>query len=352
VYIENPVVVKATVTFKQDLVVKDYTAKLVKTLLIAGNPELGEVFNRSSSIPKPLHITPLYTYRQGRGGGKLESVYAKLISRDSDARPPSVDRIKPVRLKAGWEYFFYVGANSSLASSVLLALSNVDRFVFGNELVGIDKLQYEVEYVDVEREAKGIRGFLESPGEGCVKVVFASPTLLKDPLAVSRQRKKKVFMPLPEAVLSTPIYMLLADTGRLRQSVFRRLTLYVKSVLDTPYTALKSVNIVWYVYDNKPLPALIGYVKYYLDADALCKAQRVMEAKHRLDFTDILAKAITLARIYGVGDGRATGFGHTSILISPQQPSQHISSKGKLQRGLSTNGSPADGGPMAGKLSP
>jgi hypothetical protein len=50
-YVENPVVIKASVTFERDLYVKDYTAKLVKSLLISGNPELGELFSRTMDIP-------------------------------------------------------------------------------------------------------------------------------------------------------------------------------------------------------------------------------------------------------------------------------------------------------------
>ena len=85
----------------------------------------------------------------------------------------------------------------------------------------VDRASYELEYVNVEAEAEGVKRLLEAPGAS-VKVVFESPTLLKDPLAIDRQRKK-TFLLLPEAVLSTPIYMLLADTGRLRQSFFRKL---------------------------------------------------------------------------------------------------------------------------------
>ena len=58
--------------------------------------------------------------------------------------------------------------------------------------------------VNVEIEAEGVRKLPESLGAS-VKVVFESPTLLKD------------FPALLEAVLLTPIYMLLADICKLRQ---------------------------------------------------------------------------------------------------------------------------------------
>jgi len=319
VYVENPVVVRVSVVFKQSLLVKDYTAKLVKTLLIAGNPRLEDVFSRTTSpLPKPLHVTPLYTYRRGEEGAKkLEAVYTKHISKGSTARPPSIDKLKPVELEAGREYFFYISTTLALLGDVLQGLSSADRFVFGYGEVVVEKLSYELEYVDVEREAEGIRKLLESTDNKRVKVVFESPTLLKDPLvpAALRWKKKKVFTALPEAVFATPFYMVLYDIGKLRDSIFEDCMLYLRSVLNTPYTERKTANLVWYVYNGKPLPALIGYVKYYLDAEALHRAQKVMELEHSLDFIDAFAKSIVLAKVYGIGDGRATGFGHTTIAI-------------------------------------
>ena len=310
-YMEKPAVIKARIIFEHDLVVKDYTAKLVKTLLIAGNPELKEVFSASTGIPKPLHITPLYVYRTERG--KLEPVYVRFVPKGDTARPPSINRIRPIKLEAGVDYFFFVGVSATLFNSVLMGLSNAERFIFGSEVVAIDHIQYEVSYVDVEREADRMREVLESGSRVCVKAVFESPTLLKDPLAIARRKKKKLFLPLPEAVLATPVYMVLLDTGRYRSALFRKLMLYVRSVFDTPYTAVKTINIAWYIYENKPLPAMIGYAKYYVDAEILNLIQKVTEVKLGLDFTELLAKSIVLAQVYGVGDGRAAGFGHTSF---------------------------------------
>ena len=346
-YSENPAVIKVAVTFKHDLLVKDYTAKLVKSLLIVGNPKLEEVFSRGAGqLPKPIHITPLYTIVLGKDGRERnEAVYARLVLRGSTAKPPSAIGVRPTKLEAGREYFFYVGASATLVSSVLLDLSSADRFFFGNELVAIDRLQYEVRYVEVEREARNLRSLLESPGESYIKVVFESPTLLKDPLAVARWRKRKLFVPLPEAVLATPLLMVLHDKGRLRWSTFLRCARYVKSVLDIPYTALRTVNIAWYVYNNKVLPAMIGYAKYFIDREVLRQAQAVLEARYGLDFLEILSKTVVLAQVYGVGDGRAAGFGHTSISVGKAHT-------GSNRGDFSTDGSPADGGLMAGRFGP
>jgi len=269
-YMENPVLIRATIVFEQNLVVKDYTAKLVKSLLINSNPLLEEIFTRREG-PKPIHITPLYTYKQNEKTGEkqMEPVYTRYIPTGSTSKPPGINRIKPIELKAGREYFFYIGTNASLLNLVLLGLSNVDRFDFGSETVAINRLDFEVKYIDIEREAERIESILESSSNGYLKIVFESPTLLKDPLAIARWKKKKLFFPLPEAVFSTPFYMALLDTGRYKTSLFKKCMVYVKSAFDIPYTALKTINLVWYIYDAKPLPALIGYTKYYIDTQLL-----------------------------------------------------------------------------------
>ena len=312
-YAENPAVVKVSLVLGDDLVVLDYTAKLVKSLLIAGNPELERVFG-ASGVLKPIHITPLYMHRQGRGVAEAtEPVYARHVPKGSTAKPPSAGHIKPVRLEAGREYFFYVGVSSQLLSEVLYSLSSTHDFPFGRTLVAVEELRYEVNYVDVDVEAEQARKLLEAPGAS-VKVTFESPTLLKDPLTVGGRRWAKTFLPLPEAVLSAPAYMLLADTGRLK--LFKKLMLYAKSVLSTPYTVLKTANIAWYIYDGRPLPALIGYVKYRVDPQQLNHIAKLAKTKHNIDLADTLAKTLTLAKTYGVGDGRAAGFGHTTVKIT------------------------------------
>jgi len=321
-YLESPTIVKVEISFGNDILVKDYTAKLVKSLLISGNPNLKDVFARRESLPpKPIHITPLYTYSIDRSSEekrerKVEAVYSRIVPRGSSARPPTVDEIRPVRIEAGRRYFFYVGTNIALLNEVLLGLSNIDGFVFGRERVFVDQLSYEIRYVDVERNSEEILETLKTAREKRMRVVFNSPTLLKDPLVVMRRRKRKLLLPLPEAILSTPLLMVLIDKGMVRKSIFMRCMIYVKSILDIPYTALKTINLVWYVYDNEVLPAMIGYIKYFIDYQTLQYAQSVMEIKCGLDFMELLSKTTILAQVYGVGDGRATGFGHVTIKIN------------------------------------
>jgi len=315
-YIENPVVVKVYVSFRREIAVKDYTAKLVKSILISGNPELIEVFRGDRGLPpKLIHITPLYVMVEENANAKMKAVYSRVVSRGSSARPPSLDRIKPIRLEPKRRYVFFIGTSMHLLNQVLVALSNANELLFGKELVEIDSLSYEVNYVDFVNEAESIAKLFRNGRASSMKIVFSSPTLFKDPLVILRKKKKKLFLPLPDAILSTPMLMALIDSGRYRRSIFLRCMRYIRSIFDTPYTVLKSVNIVWYVYDNEVLPALIGYTKYYIDYEVLNYVQQVAEVKYSLDFIELLAKALVLARIYGVGDGRAAGFGHVSLQL-------------------------------------
>lgn len=308
----DPVLVRVTVMFKKPFIVKDYTAKIVKSLLINENPKLSEILSKRKSFPpKPIHITPLYV----NNGSKLKAVYTKLVPRENIAKPPRIKELHPIRIESRRPYFFYIGVSRGLLNNIVESLTNKENLVFGNETVEIENLDISINYVNIIKESSNIYDALLIGKWESLKVVFESPTLLKDPLVVMRRKKKKLFLPLPEAVLSVPMFMALIDSGRYKNSVFLRCMRYIKSVFDTPYTALKTVNIVWYVYDNEVLPALIGYVKYYIDYEVLNHAQQVMKSKYNLDFIELLAKSLILARIYGVGDGRATGFGHIGIQL-------------------------------------
>ena len=316
-YSRLPVIIAVEISFRNTIYVKDYTAKLVKSMLISGNPRLGEIFSKGKDMPpKPIHITPLYTFDTTKRPCK-KAVYTKFIPKSSTAKHPNINELKPVKIEAGRKYFFHIGTSMNMLNDMLAGLSNF-RFSFGRETVDVESLSYEIHYVDVMRESERISEMLEvqgNKGERAVRVTFESPTLLKDPLVVMRRKKKKLLLPLPEAVLATPLFMILADMGKLRRSIFLRCMRYIKSVFDTPYSALKTVNLVWYVYDSNVLPAMIGYVKYFIDFQVLARAQTIMKMKYGIDFVNLLSKTIVLAQIYGVGDGRATGFGHVSIQL-------------------------------------
>ena len=267
-YLENPVIVEVTVSFNKDIVVKDYTAKLIKSLLISGNPKLEELFSKSVSIiPKPIHITPLYAIEKTDRIAKLKAVYTKFVPKGSTAKPPELIMLEPVNIEGGREYSFLIGISIHSLEEVLRGLTGVERFVFGNRTVEVDSLSYELHYIDVEKESESIKRGLEERNT-TVKVTFMSPTVLVEPLTIVKKRKK-FFLPTPSAVFFMPFVMVLFDVGKLRKSLLVKAMHCLESVLSTPYTALKTVDLVWYVYDNDVLPALIGYIKYFVDHSAL-----------------------------------------------------------------------------------
>jgi len=299
--------------------------------MVSGNPKLETLFSRGKgTVPKPIHITPLYVVKNS----DERAYYCGKVAKGSAAKPPKLSELRPIRIEPNTPYRFYVGTSLELLDDVLLGLSNVGAFRFGNYLVYVSDITYEIKYVDLEREAEVIKKELiksiyDKNVKMTLKVVFSSPTLLKDPLSLGRGRKRKSFLPLPESVFSTSFLMLLIESGKFKVSTYLRCMRYVKSVFDIPYTALKTVNIAWYVYNNKPLPALIGYVKYFIDPKVLDRANKITSVKYGIDLTDYISKSIILTKTYGIGDGRAAGFGHTKITIK-SFPERRISYGGEF----------------------
>jgi len=311
VHILNPVSIKVRIVFENDFLIKDYTSKLVKSILISGSKTLEEIFTKEKWEPKPIHITPLFKIE----GSKKSAVYTRYIPSKETASPGGIlERLKPIKIYGGVEYVFYIGTPLDLENEFLNSLAGVDRVLFGKEHVVVKRVMIEKEYIDLQEESVKLSEKLVSRDVDSIKIIFESPAMLKDPLVVHRERKKKIFYPLPEAVLSTPIYMILVSQGRLRKSVYIKVLRYIKTIFDTPYTTLKTVNIAWLVYNNKLVPGLIGYTKYFIDKQALTMAMN-NSAKYNIDILDMLSKALALAKVYGVGTGRATGFGHISIQI-------------------------------------
>ncbi|RLE77837.1 MAG: hypothetical protein DRJ52_11005 [Thermoprotei archaeon] len=335
VFYKPAAVITVRIKFARSFTIKDYTSKLVKTSLIQADSKLEDIFAKGRDLPpKPIHITPLYTIEKKRG---KRAIYAHVIAKGSTAKPPSVENIKPVTIKANKNYVFYIGSSVALLDTILSALLNLGTVVFGQEIVEISDVDYTVNYIDVDKESEKIKNKLEEicdkkeESTSKLKIVFESPTVLKDPLVIRRKKKKKILLPLPEAILSTPLLMTLVQRGLYKKTLFLRLSRYIKSIFDIPYTALKTVNLTWYVYNNKPLPALIGYIAYFIDCSILNHAQARINIKYRLNLLNLLSEAIVLAQVYGVGNGRAAGFGHISIRLI-NFPSSRLIDEEELQQ--------------------
>ena len=316
-----PVVVAAEVEFASSFTIGDYTAKLVKTMLINGNPAFGRLFERGGDAhPKPIHITPLYVEQ----GGVLRSLYTRYVPKDRKRlEPPPREVMKPVKIEGGRKYCFYVSVPLRLLPDVLKALSNYGNFAFGQWEVRVRDISFTIDYVDVEVRARSLVSQFEeifnrkhdSP-PAKLKVTFDTPALFKDPFVVGRWRKRhKLLVPLPDAVLDSPLYMVLLDRGVYRRSVYLKLLRYIKTVFSLPYTERGTAWLVWYCYNGSFFPALIGYTTYIVDGEAFGYAQAATNNRHGLDFMQLISEAIVLAEVYGVGDGRAAGFGHAFFSI-------------------------------------
>ncbi|MEM1606480.1 MAG: hypothetical protein QXW41_09570 [Fervidicoccaceae archaeon] len=67
---------------------------------------------------------------------------------------------------------------------------------------------------------------------GKIRVVFASPTLLRDPF---RAGKYKSLTPSPMNIFSTPVYVNLYAEGRLRWGLLVKTLLVIHRLLSEPY---------------------------------------------------------------------------------------------------------------------
>ena len=282
-----------------------FTGKLVKSLLIDAEPRLKPLFEKSSgSPPKLIHVTPLY---EDNGGGRVRCVYSSASVDTINSRLLSVEKVK-----VNGVYRFYVGfvetrqsgvggADFDLVYNSLLNVSGRHRFggyVFDSELVSV-----RVE--DVYGLVHEIIGRLGKSLEK-LRIVFASPTLLRDPL---RSSKHKSLVPTPMNIFSTPIYTYLYLMGRLKPKTFYRSIIMMHRLFNEPYSLYSTTRIRWVVYEEgkKPIPALTGYVNLHLNKTYYDEYAR------RYNIEELLENTLLTLATLGTGTSRATGFGHVNI---------------------------------------
>ncbi|MEM1703191.1 MAG: CRISPR system precrRNA processing endoribonuclease RAMP protein Cas6 [Zestosphaera sp.] len=278
-----------------------FTGKLVKSLLIDGNPRLKPFFEKEAgSAPKLIHVTPLYIEKFEKGKPRIRCIHS---FREG---------------KGFTRFIFYVGFVKSDAVtsptmdavySALLNLSNRHRF--GDRFFDVDLVS--VESIDVNREAeKAVEALMIS---GKIKLVFSSPTLLRDPF---RTGKHKSLTPTPMNIFSTPVYINLYITGKLRQSTFIKTLITIHKLLSEPHSIHNTVKVIQVKYeeDKNPIPALIGYINLYLNRHY----QDQYTAKG-IDTKTLLKETFTTILALGTGTSRAIGFGHT--IITPPSLGSH-----------------------------
>ncbi|QIW22844.1 CRISPR system precrRNA processing endoribonuclease RAMP protein Cas6 [Sulfolobus sp. S-194] len=266
----------------------DYTGKFVKALLIQANPELEEIFEKQLKElnPKPIRITPLLKYSNKEKNNGLTSIplptipiYLKSYSNND----------KKIPLEIGGEYYFLVGINNALKpqlSKALINLSSGIKMKYGEFEVKVRMREYQL--VEVTDPPSNFT---------TLKVKFISPTLFRDPFSyiagVERDRLKR-FLPLPPVIFSVNVYELLR--ARYGKTIIR----LGYAFRETP-DILRNVKVVWYNYDNKLLPGIIGYAKF------------IRRQKLRKEVIEDFKKILRHAQIMGIGTSRGTGFGYAII---------------------------------------
>ena len=273
---------------RKPIIYRDFTGKLVKTMLIIGNPSLEKLFAPTRGRPaKRIHVTPLYRFVNG----KIKSIYPKSFN--------SVKHVKPIVLDPNSEYFFYIGASMDylplIEQSLLTLSSGVDIPVRNNlgkplsiRLTSFDRID------SFEQILK-----LNTHENFAIKIRFMSPTLIKDPFNLIKYRR---FLFSPGMLFSVNIGDLLDyNIRRYRRWVYR-----LDRIMHETHCALENIRRVWYLYEGRFLPAIVGYTKYYVVLEDFPIELREL-------IGSFLRNLFIHAAVLGVGTGRASGFGHVKI---------------------------------------
>ncbi len=277
-----------------------FSGKLVKTILIRSAPRLEELFTPiTGSMPKLLHISPLYRVKSN---GETECIYSYAICNKAGTYVKCIDELKPVTLNG--RYHFYVGFHQSVenVTNVLNALLNYSEcFEFMNQKVCVEI----VEIVAWNAVELGRNLATKVVNSGGLKLVLASPTMLRDPLRVGG--RYKAFLPTPEIVFATPVYAKQVAEGGYTTKRYRSELLRLRRLFHETYSVWGGVKVRWVYYGRRPEPALVGYVNYRVNYEYLDFLRQKLNVEQWLG--EVFAYALAL----GVGAGRATGFGHVEI---------------------------------------
>jgi len=223
----------AEIKAERKLRVRHYSSKLVKRLILAANPSLEELFVPvRGSRPKLVHITPLYVQEKGK-----------------------VKTVKYVDEVANGRYHFFFGAVEEELDKYVA----IDTFSAIPSSVKFGKTTYKIEYIEVREENlyKQVEVILAKLRESSkIKLVFASPTVFRDPLAGS---KYKTLIPSIINIFSTPVYIKLFLSGKLRRRTLLRTLLRLHRALSVPPTfwqTLRKIDLQYEPTRNHRLPKL------------------------------------------------------------------------------------------------
>lgn len=267
---------KLKIRIEKPFLTVDFTGKFVKSLLIEANPAFKDVFeNPSYPTPKPIRITPLL---QGEEKFPKISAYPKVFN--------DKGTIRPIEIKG--DYYFLIGINSGLNRELHVAIANLFAgidFKYGDFDVFVKATGYEQTDVQFSSNFKTLY------------IKFISPSLFKDPfsrIAGLKDGFLNRFAPIPPFIFSVNAYELFREK-------------YTKTIVRLGYAFYESFNNlgtvkrVWYSYDGKILPGVVGYAKFF------------RREKMKGEVLNDLMKILTHAQIMGVGTSRANGFGYAVI---------------------------------------
>lgn len=261
-----------------NFITADYTGKFVKALLINANSAFSEFFEKPSyPSPKPLRITPLL-----RGDEKFpsEAIYPKSFEKPKSS----------LNIDIEGEYYFLVGIRSYLNPHLLSALSKLFAgltFKYGNFNVTVNATGYEQIQVEYPLNYESL------------VVKFISPSIFNDPfarIAGIKQEKFRRFVPIPPFIFSVNVYELLREK-------YRKTIVRLGYAFFETHDILSNVKRIWYYYNGKWLPGVIGYAKF------------IRRKKVAQEALNDFEKIFTHAQIMGVGTGRAAGFGYAIIEV-------------------------------------
>ncbi len=255
-------------------VLPPFTGKVVKSLLIKCNPRLVNVFE-SRIFPKPIRVSTLFR-RDG---------YFLWKRRGCEG---------VVGIDNGGVFGFVIGCYGEYLDDIVLAIDNLhDVELFGCKW---SVIELTVECFRIPSKEP----FYSLDDVDVVKVVFRTPALFIDPFKPSKFRR---FAPISGFVFSYNI----GDVARLeREPDYISLINLFSAIVVESHSCLDTCRRVFYIYDDKELPGVIGYVNYHLENDILSSYP---------EFKLFIENVLTHAYVMGVGSSRADGFGHVDIAL-------------------------------------
>ena len=134
-----------------------------------------------------------------------------------------------------------------------------------------------------------------------IMIEFRSPINIIDPFKRTKFRR---FLPIAGYLFSYNI----GELARLTRDnkLYWDLINYVSAALQETHNVWDTVRKIYYIYDGKEIPGLMGYVKYFV-------IHEVFDDFPSLKL--LVENVLTHAVIMGVGAGRANGFGHVSVKV-------------------------------------